>query len=503
MSVSRRRFLTVGLGSAALLGLEACSSVHSDSNSAAATSASSAATSSAAETTSAAATSAAGSVASTSSAAATSSASGVPSSVASSTSSSAAKLSGTINFAFWGGSTGETAGFANAKQKFEAANPGTTINLKVVPYDGFFAGIDRGIQAGNAPDVFRVDYTTFGKYASKDTLLDLTSAFSASEAAAFLPALWQAVQFNGKVYGVPHQTDTSCIVYNKAALANAGITSVPDKLESAWTWEEFGQVADKLRASLPANQFPFAYNWTAAGAFRWLSWLYQAGGTLLTPDLFQGRHSQRRGDQGDGLHQELLRQEVDTGDGHVKTSQYSDNFFLNKTVPMSFIGDFLVPELADPKTGYTGGDWAATYLPQDKGTAADLGGNAIVAIKDTKNPELAAAFVKFMGDEDIMKFFCEQAVELPTLISLASADLKYAYRPDVVAICAQQATTISDTIVEGVDGAGICRHQHRAAGPARARLPRPVVGGHDRADRRRGEQGHRFLTPRDRDSLVA
>ena len=284
MSVSRRRFLTIGLGSAALLGLEACSSVHSDTNSAPATSANTAATSSAAGTSSPAATSAATSAAgaaSTSSATTASSAS----SVASSTSSSAAKLSGTINFAFWGGSTGETAGFANAKQKFEAANPGTTINLKVVPYDGFFAGIDRGIQAGNAPDVFRVDYTTFGKYASKDTLLDLTSAFSAPEAAAFFPALWQAVQYNGKVYGVPHQTDTSCIVYNKAALANAGITSVPDKLDSAWTWEEFGQVADKLRASLPANQFPFAYNWTAAGAFRWLSWLYQAGGTLLSPDL--------------------------------------------------------------------------------------------------------------------------------------------------------------------------------------------------------------------------
>ena len=47
-----------------------------------------------------------------------------------------------------------------------------------------------------------------------------------------------------------------------------------------------------------------------------------------------------------------------------------------------------------------------------------------------------------------MKYFCEQAVELPTLKSLASDSLNYAYRPDVVAICAQQATTISDTIVK-------------------------------------------------------
>jgi multiple sugar transport system substrate-binding protein len=47
-----------------------------------------------------------------------------------------------------------------------------------------------------------------------------------------------------------------------------------------------------------------------------------------------------------------------------------------------------------------------------------------------------------------MKYFCEQAVELPTLKSLASSSLNYAYRPDVVKICAQQATTISDTVVK-------------------------------------------------------
>jgi multiple sugar transport system substrate-binding protein len=47
----------------------------------------------------------------------------------------------------------------------------------------------------------------------------------------------------------------------------------------------------------------------------------------------------------------------------------------------------------------------------------------------------------------MMKYFCEQAIELPTLQSLATAELEYVYRPDVVTICAQQATTISDRIV--------------------------------------------------------
>ena len=73
---------------------------------------------------------------------------------------------------------GEPAGFKYAKQKFEAANPGAKVNLKVVPYDGFFSGIDRAIQSNTAPDLFRVDYTTIGKYSSKNVLLDVSPYFT-------------------------------------------------------------------------------------------------------------------------------------------------------------------------------------------------------------------------------------------------------------------------------------------------------------------------------------
>ena len=409
MALSRREFLWGSMGAAAL-GLTGCSSVHSDSNSSSTT----------------------GSTTSTPSDAGASANIG--------------KVTGEISFSFWGGSTGETAGFTNAKKKFEAANPGATINLKIVPYDGFFSGIDRGIQSGNAPDVFRVDYTTIGKYSKAGALLDMSPYFTTAEVNAFQPALWDAIKYNGVPYGVPHQTDTTCIVYNKKAFETAGITSVPTSLSDAWTWDEFSTVATKLRSSLPSNKFPFAYDWTAAGAFRWLSWLYQAGGTLLNDDLTKCALPSAAGTAALDYTKSFFTKKWVPANNTIKTSVYSDNFFLNQTVAMTFVGDFLIPELADPKTGYKGGAWGATYLPRDKGAASDLGGNAIVARKDSKNPELAAAFLKFLVSEDIMKYFCEQAVELPTLTSLANSKLDYAYRPDVVAVCAQQSSTISATI---------------------------------------------------------
>ncbi len=262
-----------------------------------------------------------------------------------------------------------------------------------------------------------------------------------------MPALWDAVKYKGTPYGVPHQTDTTCIVYNKAAFATAGITSVPDKLSNAWTWDEFA----RSRTSFAAACRPRSSRSPMTGPGRCVPlarWLYQAGGTLLTPELTKVALPSDPATKAMDFTKSFFDKKWVPANNTIKTSVYSDNFFLNQTVPMSFVGDFLVPEMADPKTGYKGGDWGATFMPQDKSAASDLGGNAIVALKKTKNPELAAAFLKFLASEDMMKYFCEKAVELPTLKSLASDSLNYAYRPDVVAVCAQQATTISDTIVK-------------------------------------------------------
>jgi multiple sugar transport system substrate-binding protein len=411
MPLSRRQFIHTSLGSAALLGLAACSDEGTGVGGPPA---------------------AGGSTGSTESAGAKASPSSTP--------------TGTITFAFWGGSEGELKGFSHAKEKFEAANPGATVEFKVSPYDGFFSGIDRGFQAGNAPDVFRVDYTTIGKYSSEELLLDMTPYFTTAETEAFLPALWNAIKFNGVPYGVPHQTDTSCIIYDTAAFEAAGITSVPDSLDTAWTWEEFSDVATKLRASLPDTKFPFAYPWTQAGAFRWLSFLYQAGGTLLTDDLTRAAIPSEPATKALDFTKGFFEKSWVPPTAKIKTSQYSDSFFLSQTVPMAMVGDFLVPSIADPVNGYKG-EWKATYLPRDQSAAADLGGNAIVARRDSANADLAAAWLRFLVSEDMMKYFCEQAIELPTLQSLATAELEYVYRPDVVTICAQQATTISDRIV--------------------------------------------------------
>ena len=75
--------------------------------------------------------------------------------------------------------------------------------------------------------------------AAAEQLLDLTDYFTEDEVAAFTPAFWEAVSFEGTPYGVPHQTDVSALLVNVPLLTAAGITDIPTTLDEAWTWEEY------------------------------------------------------------------------------------------------------------------------------------------------------------------------------------------------------------------------------------------------------------------------
>jgi multiple sugar transport system substrate-binding protein len=206
--------------------------------------------------------------------------------------SSADAGSDTLTFTTWG-TDSELAGFRNAIARFTKAEPNAKVSLNAVPYEQMFTNIDAQIQAGRAPDIFRVPYYTFGSYAGRGQLLDLTGHVDSTFGSRFTPAAWRAVQNNGKPFGVPHHTDTSAVYYNKAALTAAGITSVPSTPAQAWTWDEFTAVAQKLRTALPAAKFPFAYNWQGNGVTRWLSLLFEADGRFLAEDLVTRRSTRR------------------------------------------------------------------------------------------------------------------------------------------------------------------------------------------------------------------
>ena len=346
-----------------------------------------------------------------------------------------------ITFTTWA-SESEQAAFESLITDFEAANDGASVELNVVPYDQMFSNIDAQLSSGEAPDVFRVDYGNLGVYSSQGQLLDLTDRID--EFDSFTPAFQEAVSFEGTPYGVPHQTDVSALLVNTELLAAAGVTDIPTTAADAWTWAEFADVSAKLRASLPAEQYPFAANWQLGGTPRWLSWLFEADGALLEEDGTTPAIDSEAGAKALDFTKSFFENDWVPPTSSVKSATYADSFFTEQSVAMSFVGSFLVPDV-DNLADF---EWAATPMPVDARGATDLGGNALVATAETDNADLATEFLAFMTEAENMAEFCAATNELPTRTDIDPASIDFAVRPDVMPVFVEQAATITPRDVQ-------------------------------------------------------
>jgi ABC-type glycerol-3-phosphate transport system substrate-binding protein len=355
-------------------------------------------------------------------------------------------MKGTLDFVTWGGPA-EIDAFNAVISDFEGENPGATIKLQEVPFAEVRQTVDASLEAQEGPDLFRVTYNDFGFYASQNALVDLSEYLPGDYGGGFIGALWEAVQFEGMPYGVPHHTDVSAIIYNRALFEAAGIGAVPDRLGDAWSWDEFLDVARRVRDAQSGERRAFGMNWQGAGAYRWLNWLYAAGGSLyndgatqVTVDSPEARRTL-----------EYFKTWFDEGlvpaNTTPKSTTYVDELFPSRTVGMLSAGDFLLPTFED---GIEDFEYGATFLPQDTAAATDLGGNAVVATRVGQNPELAAAFLEFLVSEGSMRRFCEITGVLPTRTSLVEQDLDFQVRPDLMPVFTQQATTLSPAYVKAV-----------------------------------------------------
>lgn len=342
--------------------------------------------------------------------------------------------SGTLTFTTWG-TDSELAGFQRSIDAFQKANAGAKVSLNAVPYEQMFTNVDAQLQAGNPPDIFRVPYYTFGSYAGRGQLLDLGPLLPVDISDRFTPAAWAAVQSEKSPFGLPHHTDTSVILYNKSALESAGVASVPTSIDDAWTWDELEQVAAKLRSALPADKYPFAYNWQGNGVSRWLSWLFQADGKFLDENLSDPAIDSDAGRAALDFTRSFFAKQFVPPNNSIKSSTYASDSWYSQTTAMVWSGAFAIPDA----TSTLDFEWGATFAPIKKNAASDFGGNALVATAETTQPELAAAFLDFMTSENPMRDFCQTSSLLPTRQDLVDGGIEFEIRPELSEVFVGQA----------------------------------------------------------------
>ena len=346
----------------------------------------------------------------------------------------------TLTFAVWAAQA-ELDAFNAVIERFQAQNPGISVKLVVNGSGQHLQIIDTQLAGRQAPDLFRVQYQQLGRYAGSRAVIDLTKYLDPGAMDAFAPAFARAVTFKGRVYALPHHTDTFAVYVNRDMLAKTG-AQLPAKLEESWSWADFMALARAMKEKAGAP-YGFAMSWQNA-AYRWLPFLYQHGGQMLNADLSRSQLSDPKGMETLAWCQSWFKEGLVPPSTSVKSSEQPQNLFANGTVGMLLGGDWQIPFLSKTMAA----PWQVTFMPRDAAMASDLGGNAVAVSRDCKNPEAAAAFLKFLTDERDMEEFVVSAQFLPVRRALAAHPLAYKLHPEAMEVFVTQAGTIPEHMVQ-------------------------------------------------------
>lgn len=352
----------------------------------------------------------------------------------------------TIEFVYWAAAGGEEKGFNDLVAEFEEQNPDIKVKKSQVPppnQGDYYTKLQTRMGGNDSPDVFRVQYQKIGEFASKGALLDLTDILE-KDKDKFNSSLLTAVTYEGKIYGLPHHTDTLAVFYNKTYLDELGIKA-PETLEDAWTWEELSDIAKKIKEKgLAPNGL--ASNTSASSAYRTLPFFFQNGASLLTDDLKKSNVTTPEAIETLTYLQTMYTNYMSKGNS-MKGSDDATMLFTSGNAGLLINGNWMIPKFESDMKDY---EWGVTYMPVKEAAASDLGGNGLAIPENSKQADAAKKFVTFMGEKENMKKFVEQGLFLPGRTDV-TGPFKYAIeKPEMMELFIEQSQTVPENLAKTV-----------------------------------------------------
>ncbi|MBD2868906.1 extracellular solute-binding protein [Paenibacillus arenilitoris] len=118
------------------------------------------------------------------------------------------------------------------KPLFEEEHPGIELKLTRMPYEGLKEQVIAGVAGDAAPDLMRMDIIWVPEFAKMGALQDVSKLEGFDEIKAnVFEAPMETNAYDGGYYGVPVNTNTKIAIYNKAVLDEIGVTKAPETME--------------------------------------------------------------------------------------------------------------------------------------------------------------------------------------------------------------------------------------------------------------------------------
>lgn len=251
-----------------------------------------------------------------------------------------------------------------------------------------YTKLQNAITAGSgAPDVAQVEYYAIPQFALSDSLVDLAPYGFGDLEEQYTPGPWGAVTVGDAVYGLPQDSGPMAMFYNATVFEKYGI-------EVPTTYDEYVAAAEKLHAADPNA---YITSDTGDAGFT-TSMIWQAGGRPFTADGTNVTIDLQ--DEGSKKWAESWNRLVDGG-LLATTPGWSDEWYraLGDGSIATLLTGAWMPGVLESSVPDAAGDWRVAPMPTYDGTpvTAENGGGGQVVLKQSKNPALAAAFLKWLN----------------------------------------------------------------------------------------------------------
>jgi len=269
-------------------------------------------------------------------------------------------------------------------EPFQAAHPNIKINYEAYDWDTTQQKLNVVLSGGGAPDVVTVDMTWIPKYAAQGAFADMKPLSGGMLNGvpweqAYTAGALKAITYNDQIISALYDFDTYALYYRNDLFKQKGI-KVPT------TWDELMTAAKALHEG---EQYYYEFD---ADTFHGSQWIYENGGTLLSPDnstvVFNSPEAVEAITFNDSLLKEGVGLNWTTDEGERiqgvkdgRIAMFSDGPYYMGIMKSA------APEMA--------GQWRVALHPYSKQPGSYLGGTGLAIPVASTKQEAAWEFIQY------------------------------------------------------------------------------------------------------------
>ena len=290
---------------------------------------------------------------------------------------------------------------------YTAQHPEVVIEVQVTSWDEYWTKLEAAAMSNQMPDIFWMHTNEILKYADYGMLADCSDIVETEHFSDI--SLANASGSDGKLYGVPKDKDTVCLVYNKEMFDAAGV-AYPDE---SWTWDDLVDASQQIYGAT-GNYGYMAY---ADDQLGYWNFVYQAGGSILTEDNHHANFTDPATQKGMEFYIGLQQNDWCPDQTYFAETAPGTAFFSEKGA-MFLEGNWnLLPELQNYPEMV--GKWDVAVLPAcpdplaGDGRATISNGLSYATSANNKHIDVVKDVLAFFGSEEGQRIQGESGAAIP------------------------------------------------------------------------------------------